>query len=102
MSQTNTNTGGGNTNHNQNAARGGRGQGGYGDRGRGGRTNYCRNSSIAKYSFEGEMKDCCLFKLTITECTHLATQYKKIINALLVLCADKGSQFFDDATCTNR
>ena len=56
MSQTNPNTGGGNTNRNQNAARGKQGQGGFGGRGRDGRSNNCGNSSIAKYSFEGNSK----------------------------------------------
>ena len=85
---TNTNTGAGNTNQNYNAGRGGRGQGGSGDRGRGGCGNDCRNT-VAKYSFEGKMKDGLLSKLTITKGGQQATQYKKIIDALPVFCADK-------------
>ena len=81
MSQTNTNIGGGNTSCNQNAARGGHGRVGSGGRGRGGRTSGRRKSSTAKYSFEGEMKDGCLSKLTITESSNRATQYKKIVDA---------------------
>ena len=63
---TNTNTGGGNTNRNHNAGKGGRAQGGCGGQGRGGRGND-RRKTVAKYSFEGKMKDGPLFKLTITE-----------------------------------
>ena len=96
MSQTNTNTRGGNTNCNQNAARGGWGQGGSGRRGHGGRTSGRGNSSIAKYSFEGKMKDGCLSKLTITDGSTRAVQHKKIINALPVFCADKRYRFIDE------
>ena len=55
MSQksTNTTTGTGNINRNQNARRGGRGQGGSDGKGRDSRGGDCKNSSIAKYSFEG-------------------------------------------------
>ena len=84
MSQTNINTGGDNTNSKQNAARCGLGEG------RGGCTSDCGNSSIAKYSFEGKMKDGCLSKLTITESANRAIQYKKNIDALPVYCVDKG------------
>ena len=73
----------------------GRGQDG------GGRGGDCRNSTIAKSSFEGKMKDSYFHKLTITECTHQATQYKKIINALPVLCVDKEFRFVDNGICTN-
>ena len=76
MSQTNTNTntGAGNTNQNHNAKRGGRGRGGSGGRGRGG-----HRKTVAKYSFEGKMKDGPLSKLTITKGGQRATQYKRII-----------------------
>ena len=99
MFQTNTNTGGGNTNRNQNAARGGRGEGGSGGRDRGGCTRGRRNSSIAKYSFEGKMKDGYLSKLTITDGSTRAVQHKKIINALPVFCTDKGYWFIDEIIC---
>ena len=39
------------------------------------------------------MKDWCLYKLTITESSNRATQYKKIVDALPVFCADKGYWF---------
>ena len=79
MSQTNTNNNGvSNTNRNQNVARGRHGhQGGSGGRGRSGHSSNRGNSSIAKYSCEGKMKDGCLSNLTITESTHQATQYNK-------------------------
>ena len=77
---TNTNTGTGNTNWSHNARRGGWGRGGSGGQGRGG----CGNNpgkTVAKYSFEGKMKDGPLSKLTITKGGQQATQYKKIIDA---------------------
>ena len=46
------------------------------------------------------MKDGCIPKMTITETGHRATQYKKIIDTLLVLCADKNYRYIDDALCT--
>ena len=97
---TNTNTGGNNTNHNHNAGRGGRGQGGSGGQGRSGCGNNC-GKTIAKYSSEGKMNDGPLFKLTITEGGQQATQYKKILDALPVFCADKGFKFIDDVIRTN-
>ena len=97
MSQTNinTNTGAGNTNRNHNAGRGGRDQGGSGGRGRGGLGND-PGKTIAKYSFEGKMKDGPLSKLTITKGGQQATQYKKILDALPVFFADKGYKFMDN------
>ena len=102
MSQTNTNTnnGSGNTNRNQISGRGGRGQGGSGGKGRGGRRCDCRNNSIAIYSFKGKMKDGCISKITITETGHRATQYKKIIDTLPVLCADKNCRCINDVLST--
>ena len=102
MSQTNINinTGAGNTNRNHNAGRGGRGRGGSGGRGRGGRGNDC-GKTIAKYSFEGKMKDGPLSKLTITKGGQQATQYKKIIDALPAFCADKGYKFINKVIWTN-
>ena len=84
MSQTNTNTGGGNTNRNQNVVRGRQGQVGSRGRGHSNPTSGRGNNSIAKYLFEGKMKDGCLSKLTITESSNRATQYKKTIDALPV------------------
>ena len=101
MSQTNTNTGGGNTNRNQHAGSSRRGQGGSGGQGNGGCGCNCKNSTIDVSSFEGKLKEGYLHKLTITELTHRATQYKKTNDALLVLCADKGFQFVDNVICTN-
>ena len=93
MSQTNTNTSTGarNTNRNQTTAKGGRGRGG--NRG---------NNTTARYSFEGKMKDSPISKLTITEAGQQATQFKKIIDALPVFCADKGYRFIDEIICTNK
>ena len=101
MSQTNTNTGGGNTNRNQNVARGGRGQCVSGGQGRGGCTSGRGNSSIAKYSFREKMKDGCLSKLTITESSNRAIQFKKIVNDLPVYSVDKGYQYIDNIILTN-
>ena len=97
MSQTNinTNTGAGNTNRNHNAGRGRRGRGDSGGQGRGGRGNDC-GKTVAKYSFEGKMKDGPLSKLTITKGGQRATQYKKILDTLPVFYADKGYKFIDD------
>ena len=69
MSQTNTNTntGAGNAIRNQITGRGGQAQGDSGGRGCGGYKGDHRNNSIAKYSFEGKMKDGCISKLTITK-----------------------------------
>ena len=92
---TNTNTGAGNTNRNHNAGRGRRGQGGSDGQGGGSRGNNCRKT-VAKYSFEGKKKDGPLSKLTITEGGQQATQYKKIIDALPVFCADKRYKFNDN------
>ena len=74
MSQTNTNT---NNGHNWNSGRGERGQGAPNGSGRGDCRNDCRNKSIAKYSFEGKMKDGPISKLTITETGHRPSQFKK-------------------------
>ena len=48
------------------------------------------------------MKEGCLHKLTITECSHQATQFKEIHNILPVLYADKGFKFVDNVICTNK
>ena len=47
------------------------------------------------------MKDGPLSKLTITNRGQQATQYKKIIDALPVFCADKGYKFINDVIWTN-
>ena len=47
------------------------------------------------------MKDGPISKLTITEGGQRATQYKKIIDALPVFCADKGYKFIDNVIRTN-
>ena len=98
---TKTNTGTGDINRSHNAGRGRQDQGGYGGQGRGGRGNDHGNSTIARYSFEGKMKDGPLSKLTITKGGQQATQYKEIIDALPVFCVDKGYRFIDDIICTN-
>ena len=48
------------------------------------------------------MKDGCLNKLIITECSHQATQFKKIHNVLSVLCAEKEFKYVDDIICINK
>ena len=90
MSHTTTNTGDGNTSRNKKSARDGRDQGGFGGQGHSGCSSNRGNSSIAKYLFEGKMKDGCLSKLTITESANRAIQYKKITYTLPVYCTDKG------------
>ena len=47
------------------------------------------------------MKDGPLSKLTITKGGQRATQYKKIIDALSVFCADKGYRFINYVIRTN-
>ena len=46
------------------------------------------------------MKYSCLRKLIITECSHCPTQFKKIRDALPVLCADKGFRIIYDVIHT--
>ena len=58
--------------------------------------NGCGHTTIVKYSFEGKMKDGSISKLLITKTGHRPIQYKKIIDTLLVLCADKNYQGIDD------
>ena len=47
------------------------------------------------------MKEGCLSKLTITESTHQAIQYNKVIDALSVFCIDKVYQLLNNIICTN-
>ena len=97
MSETNTNTnnGSGNTNQNQISGKGGQGQGSPGGRGRCDHSNGCGNNLIAKYSFKKKLKDSSISKLIVTETGHQATQYKKVIDTLHILCADKNYQGID-------
>ena len=53
-----------------------------------------------KYSFKGKIKDIPTSKLIITETGHRPTQYKKIVDILSVLCADKNYQGIDDVIWT--
>ena len=101
MSQTNTNANNG-QNRNQNSRRGGRCQGAPKGSGRGDRRNGRGNNSIAKYTFEGKMKDGPLSKLTITETGHRPSQFKKICDDLPVFCADKNYQGLDEVLRTGR
>ena len=101
MSQTNTNANNG-QNGNQNSGRCGRGREAPNGRGRGDRHNHCGNNSIAKYSFNGKMKDGPLSKLTITETGHRPSQFKKISDALPVFCADKNYQGLDEVLRNGR
>ena len=83
MSQTKTKT-----NNGQN-----RGQGrGLGSRGRGNCRNNCGNNLIAKYTFEGKMKDGPISKLIITKTGHRLTQFKKIVDTLPILYMIKTSK----------
>ena len=101
MSQTNTNANNG-QNRNQNSGRGERGQEAPNGCGRGDHSNDCRNYLIAKYTFEGKMKDGPLSKLTITQTGHRPSQFKKICDVLPVFCADKNYQGLDEVLRTRR
>ena len=46
------------------------------------------------------MKGGYISKLIITKTKHQATQYKKIVDTLSVLCADKNYKCIDDLLCT--
>ena len=102
--QINTNSVGGNNNHNPNVVRGkGRDQWDFGSCWGCGSWGGCRNNiSIAKSLFEEKLKDGCLYKLTITENSHQATQLKKICNALSSLCANKSFKHLDNMICNNQ
>ena len=90
MSETNTNTNTNNgQNQNQNSGRGGQGR----DLSNSGRDK-CYNSRgnnliVNKYSFGKKIKDGLISKLLITNTGHRPTQYKKIVDTLPVLCADR-------------
>ena len=45
------------------------------------------------------MKDSCISKLIVTKIRYQATQYKKIIDTLPALCADKNLRYIYDALC---
>ena len=75
MSQTNTNTNNG-QNRNQISGRGGRCRGAPNGNGRGDCRNGRGKNLIAKYTFEGKMKDGPLSKLTITKTGHRPSQFK--------------------------
>ena len=45
------------------------------------------------------MNDGCISKLKITETGHRATQYKNIIDTLLILCMDKNCRGIGDVLC---
>ena len=71
MSNTKTSTSTNNSQtRNQNSKRGGQGQGGPTGRGRGDRRNDCKNTTVAKYAFEGKMKDSPISQLLITKIGH--------------------------------
>ena len=88
MSQTNTHTNNG-QNRYQNTERSGQVQDPNSSSGLGNCRNDCGNKLTAKYSFKGKMKDSPISKLTITETGHRTSQFKKLWDALSVLCADK-------------
>ena len=60
------------------------------------------NKSIAKYSFEGKMKDGPISELTITETGHRPSQFKKICDVFPVFCADKNYQGLNEELRTGR
>ena len=95
MSNTNSNNNNG-QNRNHNSRRGGLGQGGPSSRGRGDCHNDLGNKIIAKYAFEGKMKDGPISKLLITITGHRPTQLKKITDTLPLLCADKKFRGLDE------
>ena len=101
MSQTNTNTNNG-QNRNQLSGRGGRGRRAPNGSGRGDRRNGRGNNSITKYTFEGKMKDGPISKLTITKTGHRPSQFKKISDALPVLCTEKKYQGLNEVLRTGR
>ena len=92
---TNTNTNNG-QNRNQNSNRGGLGRGGPTRGDRGDCHNGRGNTTIAKYTFEGKMKDGPISKFLFTKIRHRPTQFKKITNTLPVLCPDKNFRGLDE------
>ena len=70
--------------------------------GRGDCRNGRGNNSIVKYSFQEKMKDSPISKLTITKTGYRPSQFKKISDALPVLCADKNYQGLDQVVRTGR
>ena len=99
MSQTNTNIENGNTNQCQDIRKGGHSQGVWlmlqqwqWQMG---------NNSFSNYSFEGKLKDSCLFNLIITKSGHQSTQLKKILDVLPDLCQDKYYKYSNDILSTN-
>ena len=95
MSQTNTSTNNG-QNQSQISGRGGWGQGGPSGSGRDDRRNGRGNNSIAKYLFEGKMKDGPISKLITIKSGYQPIQYKKIVDTPPVLCTDKNYQVIND------
>ena len=94
IQKSNTNSVGCNNNRNPNVRRDGRrGWGGFDNRSS--CRDYRNNTSIAKSLFEEKLKDGCLYKLTITECSNWAIQLKKIHDALQILYTDKGYKHLD-------
>ena len=101
MSQTNTNTNANNgQNWNQISDRGKRGRGAPNGNDRDDCPNGPGNNSIAKYVFEGKMKDGPISKLIITKTGHRPTQYKKIVDTPPILYVDKNFWGLDDVIWT--
>ena len=99
MSNTNTSTNNG-QNRNQNSGRGGWGNGGPTGGGRGDCRNGRGNTMIAKYVFEGKMKNGLISKLLNTKTGHRPTQFKKITDTLPVLYIDKNFQGLNEVLRT--
>ena len=100
MSNNNTSTNKG-QNRNQNSRRGERGQGCLIGGGRGDCLNGRGNTTIAKYTFDGKMKDGPILKLLIIKTGHRPTQFKRITDTLPVLCADKNFQGLNEVIWTD-
>ena len=98
MSQTNTNTntGASNTIRNQITRRGGRTKEALAVEAVAVAEAIAETTQSLNIFFEGKMKDGCISKLTITKTGHRATQYKKIIDILPILSADKNFRYIHD------
>ena len=57
---------------------------------------------IAKYSFEGKMKDGPISKLRTTKTGHRPSRFKKISDAVPVLCVDKNFRCLNEILWTGR
>ena len=86
MSQTNTNNG---QNWNQISGRGGQVQGAPNGSGRGDRHNSHKNNSIAKYSFEGKIKDGPISKLQLQKQSIDPLNWRRLVTLFLYYAQTK-------------